>query len=80
MINKSATHAATITWENGNKVAIYLGSNSNTGETIAWQKVAGHRSQRITGANLTKLASELRAVRHLTAVHSEAAYGMLAGA
>ncbi len=59
MINKSASLIGTIEFKNGNRNTIYIGHNHNTGETIVWQQVAGRRSQRITGKNITKFAAEL---------------------
>lgn len=63
MINKSATHAATIDWKNGNSCRLYVGSNRNTGETIVWQvaTIKGKlgRSTRITGGNIRRLAFQI---------------------
>jgi hypothetical protein len=64
MINKSATKAGEITWNNGNSTVLWLGSNSNTGETIVWQVVWKNgkpgKSSRITGGNIAKLAEEIK--------------------
>lgn len=63
MINKSATKAGEIKFENGNSVVFWVGHNSNTGETIVWQVVWRNgkpgRSMRLTGGNITKLANEI---------------------
>ena len=60
MINKSATHIGKIHWlKTGNILDLWIGDNSNTGETIVWQKVEGKRDTRVTGKNIAKLAQEL---------------------
>ena len=58
-INKSASKIGTIEFKNGNKTALYIGANSNTGATIVWQVVNGGRSTRLTGKHLPLLAGEL---------------------
>lgn len=85
MIYKSATHAATITWNNGNRgVALYVGSNRSTGETIVWQVVKRNgklgRSTRITGSNIAKLAAEIRQyvpAEGSMVVHNQAAFDVI---
>lgn len=59
-MHKSASKVGTIRWTNGNEVSFFIGSNSNTGETIVWQKHVG-REQRFTGANIKRLLTELTA-------------------
>lgn len=63
MISKSATQACEISWTNGNKTVLHIGSNRNTGATIVWQVVwkdgKPGRSTRITGGNIAKLAAEI---------------------
>lgn len=59
MINKSASKIGTVKFTNGNKVALFIGSNRNTGETIVWQVLNGGRSTRVTGKNITRLANDL---------------------
>lgn len=66
MINKSATKAGEIKFANGNSVVLWVGHNSNTGDTIVWQVVWCNgkpgRSTRLTGGNIAKLANEIRAL------------------
>lgn len=67
MINKSASKIGTIEFKNGNQTTLWIGTNSNTGETILWQVMKEPlglvgRSKRITGRNLGKLATELNFV------------------
>jgi hypothetical protein len=63
VINKSATKACEIAWNNGNRTVLWIGANSNTGDTIVWQVVWRNgkpgRSSRITGRNIRQLAREL---------------------
>jgi hypothetical protein len=84
VINKSASKAATVTFQNGNKSVLWFGSNRNTGETIVWQVVHRNgkpgRSVRVTGGNIAKLAAEIRklpATEGVTEYHSEAARALL---
>ncbi len=58
-INKSASAIGTLEFNNGNKTALYIGTNRNTGATIVWQVVNGGRSTRLTGKHLPLLAGEL---------------------
>jgi hypothetical protein len=59
MIPKSATKIGAIKWTKGARVDLWIGTNSNTGETIVWQQVQNRRASRVTGRNITKLRSEL---------------------
>jgi hypothetical protein len=63
MINKSATKAGEIKWNNGKSTVLWIGHNRNTGETIVWQVVWANgkpgKSSRITGHNIPKLAAEI---------------------
>lgn len=59
MIHKSAAKIGTIEFANGKRNALFVGSNSNTGETILWQQVQGRRAQRVTGRNIANLVAEL---------------------
>lgn len=59
MINKSASVVGTIRFrESMNVVTFYMGTNSNTGETIVWQLFKG-KSQKFTGKNIAKLYREV---------------------
>lgn len=63
MINKSATKAGEITWNNGNVTVLWVGLNGNTGATVVWvvERINGKlgRSKRLTGGNIHKLAAEI---------------------
>jgi hypothetical protein len=63
VIHKSATKACDIAWKNGNHTVLWVGHNHNTGDTIVWQMVIQpgkhHKSSRITGRNIAKLAAEI---------------------
>jgi hypothetical protein len=63
MVNKSATLIGTVVFSNGSRTSLWIGTNSNTGETIVWNKLLGGkgRATRTTGSNITKLANELNA-------------------
>lgn len=62
MINKSATLVGTLDFANGNRTAIYVGYNSNTGATIMWQKTVGEHAGRLMGHNIVLIVEEIRAV------------------
>jgi len=62
MINKSASPIGILQFSNGNKTALFIGANSNTGETIVWQSVNGRRATRTTGRNIAGLAGEVKHV------------------
>lgn len=61
-INKSASKIGNLVFNNGNRLALYIGANSNTGETIVWQVLNGGKSKRVTGKNVSGLATELAEV------------------
>lgn len=59
MLNKSASKVGTLMFKNGNETTIWIGSNSNTGATIVWQKCNYNRIKRMTGKNIPKLVKEI---------------------
>lgn len=60
-VNKSASKIGTVEFANGNRTTIWIGANSNTGETIVWHACNGGRARRCTGENITHLATDLDA-------------------
>lgn len=68
MVNQSASFIGTVEFKNGNRTRIWIGANSNTGETVVWQqtlfsgKAQWNRDSRVTGRNIRKFADELNFV------------------
>lgn len=61
-INKNASHIGIIEWkQSGRKNSLYIGFNTNTGETIIWQQMLNEsrRPARVTGRNIPKFLGEL---------------------
>lgn len=60
VVNKSATFVGTAKHTiSGRDLMIWIGANSNTGETIIWYLVPGDKVHKLTGGNLTRFATEL---------------------
>lgn len=59
MINQSASRVGTLVFKSGIRNTLYVGTNSNTGETILWQQCGDRRAKRSTGRNIRRVVREL---------------------
>ena len=62
-LNDNASRIGIVEFANGRTNALWIGTNTNTGTTIVWQRPSSTgRYSRVTGRNIARLLEELNQV------------------